>query len=58
MKKQNSKCKKSPTGQHELVYPRLEDSVDKDRRNEMSTPIYCKFCLKQFGTMSQPLDIT
>lgn len=44
---QNSKCKESPTGQHEWVYPRLEDSIDKDRSKEILTKPYCKLCLQE-----------
>jgi len=44
MKKQNSKCEKSPTGEHDFVYPRMEDSIDRDRGENLPEP-YCKYCL-------------
>lgn len=40
-----SECSKSPTGQHEWSEARLEDSIDKDRKKEV-TSSYCKYCYK------------
>ena len=36
-------CEKSPIQIHEWVYPRVEDSIDKERS---ILEIYCKFCCK------------
>ncbi len=33
-------CQKSQTSKHEWIYPRLEDSIDKNRQNQT----YCKHC--------------
>ena len=38
MKKQ---CKKSPNGNHQMRYPRYEESIDKERLNY---PPYCEHC--------------
>ena len=36
-------CKKSSDGKHVWVYPRLEDSIDRDRSKELSQ-VYCQKC--------------
>ena len=43
--KQNSKCEKSSTREHDFIYPRMEDSIDQDRGKNLPKP-YCKYCLK------------
>ncbi len=40
-------CVRSPTRNHEWVYPRLEDSVDKNR--SVIEP-YCKHCFEKIKT--------
>lgn len=37
------KCNISPNGEHDFIYPRTEDSIDKIR--ELPPP-YCKYCFK------------
>lgn len=42
--KQEKECIRSPAGNHELVYPRLEDSIDKNRP---AIEPYCKYCFQK-----------
>lgn len=39
-------CAKSRAHEHEWVYPRMEDSIDR-QRNEVRT--YCRFCFTNKG---------
>ncbi len=40
-------CIRSPTGKHEWVYPRLEDSID---RNRSIIEPYCNYCFQKIKT--------
>ncbi len=44
-------CKKSPTGEHEWTYPRLEDSIDGKRIDQTT---YCKLCLEKHDDSALP----
>lgn len=41
---QEKECVRSPTRDHEWVYPRLEDSIDKNRQE---IEPYCKYCFEK-----------
>jgi len=43
MEAKHSECEKSLTGKHEWVYPKMEPSIDKERKKVLP---YCKHCLQ------------
>ncbi len=44
------KCEKSPDGKHKLIYPRYEESLDKDRA--VSKP-YCSLCFERIDFQTE-----
>ena len=38
---EKKECPKSPTGTHDWIYPRMEESLDKERKTILP---YCKHC--------------
>ena len=43
-------CKKSKSGEHEMLYPRLEDSIDRDR---VYPEPYCKYCFVELSEIKK-----
>ncbi|MEK7060194.1 MAG: hypothetical protein AAB970_01065 [Patescibacteria group bacterium] len=54
MEKENSRCEKSPNGEHNFIYPRMEESIDRDKYKTLADP-YCKYCLKTQITITNNL---